>query len=162
MEFLTCALAKISSLVECVEQLYCLRAHLTGVFVIWFPQSTFSLACLSAVSKASACFCTWLMVSFDMVATAISESNWLRISRSNVRWISSSRSSAQLYWHRMVRCLVDGAKGKTKVSINQSMIRAKINQPYANQRNDSRAAAQVQRSLYSHAYRRAHQPLCLI
>ena len=26
--------------------------------------------------------------------------------------------------------------------------------------NDSRAAAQVHRSLYSHAYRRAHQPLC--
>ena len=34
--------------------------------------------------------------------------------------------------------------------------------PSANPRNDSRAAAQVHRSLYSHAYRRAHRPFCLI
>ena len=72
MDFLTCAFVTLGSLVACVEQIRGLT-QLACLFYGFFP-STFSLAYLSAVSKASACFCTWLIVSFDMVAPSISES----------------------------------------------------------------------------------------
>ena len=48
------------------------------------------------------------------------------------------------------------------LGIKQSRNHLTNERPSANPPNDSPAAGQVHRSLYSHAYRRAHQPLCII